>query len=174
MLVPSGAPWKTGHEALRAALDAAAASERQRAMEACEAHVMEEVEAAVDGPAWMVISSMPQDLWMQLRGIIKQALKQSITSIDRELAGFGCVLAAPTQSCTLAALACFSLFACFSLSVSRTLPLSQSPADAGLQQRVRIRLHHLVVMYALRQCLMNAPRIWLASVARRCGQKVAG
>lgn len=72
---------------------------RQRAVDECEAHVMEEVEAAVDGPAWMTITQMPQDLWLQLRSIIKQALKQSVTSIDRELDGYGCV--ASPLACSL-------------------------------------------------------------------------
>jgi hypothetical protein len=53
----------------------------------------------VDGPAWLLISSMPQDLWMQLRGIVKQALKQSVTSIDRELRGYGCASALTLHGC---------------------------------------------------------------------------
>lgn len=90
VLQPVGSPWATGADGLHDALEASVVQMRQRAMNACEAQVMEEVEAAVDGPAWMTISQMPQDLWLQLRSIIKQALKQSVSSIDRELDGYGC------------------------------------------------------------------------------------
>jgi hypothetical protein len=92
MLLPVGSPWGTGTKALEAALESCVVQLRQAAMDACEERVMEEVEAAVDGPAWMTITQMPSDLWMQLRSIIKQALKQSVASIDRELDTYGCAV----------------------------------------------------------------------------------
>lgn len=89
-LLPVGSPWETGAEGFREVLQASVVQLRKQAIDACEAQVMEEVEAAVDGPAWMTITQMPADLWLQLRSIIKQALKQSVMSIDKELDGYGC------------------------------------------------------------------------------------
>lgn len=64
-------------------------SARDRIIRACEDKAMEDVEAAVDGPAWMLISELPADLWPQLRAVMKQALKQSISNVDQALSGFG-------------------------------------------------------------------------------------
>ena len=89
-LLPNGADYDTGAADFAAALQSAEMAVRDRVLQSCEARAMEEVEAAVDGPAWMIISQFPPDLWLQLRSVMKQALKQSVASVDQELRGYGC------------------------------------------------------------------------------------
>eukprot|EP00892_Ulva_mutabilis_P007514 jgi/Ulvmu1/5134/UM021_0151.1 len=87
--LPEGTDYGTGAEDFAAALHVAEAAARTKVLRACEAQAMEEVEAAVDGPAWMLISQFPSDLWLQLRALMKQALKQSVASVDQAVHGYG-------------------------------------------------------------------------------------
>jgi len=88
-LLPDGMDYDIGTADFTAALESADAAARDRVVHLCEAQAMEDVEAAVDGPAWLLISQLPADLWPQLRSVMKQALKQSVANVDKELSGFG-------------------------------------------------------------------------------------
>lgn len=88
-LLPDGADYDIGTAGFAAALESAEAAARDCVVHRCEAQAMEDVEAAVDGPAWLLISQLPADLWPQLRAVMKQALKQSVANVDKELDGFG-------------------------------------------------------------------------------------
>lgn len=91
-LMPEGADYDAGAQEFAAALHCAEVAVRAEVLHACEVRAMEDVEAAVDGPAWMLISQFPPDLWLQLRSVMKQALKQSVASVDQALLGYGCGL----------------------------------------------------------------------------------
>ena len=88
-LLPELAEYDSATAGFAAALESAETAARNSAVQTCEAKAMEDVEAAVDGPAWMLISQLPSDLWPQLRSLMKQALKRSVASVDQELSGFG-------------------------------------------------------------------------------------
>lgn len=94
--------WNDGSSELRAKLAHTYASIRANAIAACEARCAEEMEAAADGPGWLVIQELPPDLWARLRVIVRQALKHSVTTMDKELRGYGCGPAfncSPTLQC---------------------------------------------------------------------------
>lgn len=86
-----GSGWPKDSDKMSSALDAVEAALRQEAVAACEHRCLEEMEAAVDGPGWLVITQMPTDLWMQLRSIVKHALKHGVATVETELKGYGCV-----------------------------------------------------------------------------------
>ena len=90
LLVP-GSGWPDGAAQLSKELDDVQRHVRDEAVRACEHRCLEEMDAAVDGPGWLVITKLPTDLWVQLRAIVKQALKHGVTTVDAELEGYGCV-----------------------------------------------------------------------------------
>ena len=86
----AGSDWSTELESTATALDAVEEEVRREAVQRCEARCLEEMEVAVDGPGWLVMSKMPTDLWVQLRAIVKQALKHGVATVESELKGYGC------------------------------------------------------------------------------------
>ena len=89
LLLPHSA-WDDGAEDMRAALDAVELQIRSDAVADCERACLDDMEAAVDGPGWLVITELPTDLWARLRAIVKQALKQNVATVSSRLKGFGC------------------------------------------------------------------------------------
>jgi hypothetical protein len=89
LLLPNSG-WDDGSADMRTALDAVETKVRTDAIAECERICQDDMEAAVDGPGWLVITELPTDLWARLRAIVKQALKQNVTTVSARLKGFGC------------------------------------------------------------------------------------
>ena len=100
---------------MSAALDAVESKLRDDALAECKRICSEDMEAAVDGPGWMVITELPTDLWARLRGIVKQAVKQALALTSQRLQGFGC--ACCTSQCVTGYTPCSAPARCILLVV---------------------------------------------------------
>lgn len=85
-----GSEWSAGIEEMTGSAQAVVEGVRGAHVDACRAAMVEEVEAAVEGPTWEVLSQLPEELWTQLRQIVKNAISSAVARLDGKLTGYGC------------------------------------------------------------------------------------
>jgi hypothetical protein len=89
-LFVEGSGWAVRDGEMRESAQATVEALRDEFVGECRSAVIEEVEAAVEGPTWEVLTLNPDDLWVQLRQIVKNGISSAVQRLDAKLTGYRC------------------------------------------------------------------------------------